>query len=415
MNEEIMLSHLSKYLLIPTATIAMLLGLQNVARGAYLTLWDNGSSENRVDIFFLGDGYTAADVDTTYVSHIDAMLQHLFNEGENPYPRYKNFFNVHSVDVISNESGADIPPEGIFRDTALDASYYFDGEIDRLLYINEVKANQVLVDNLPNISLAEIRLVTVNDTRYGGGGGFYAVYAGGNSDATEVALHELGHSFNGLADEYGGSSEPYMGTEPFEINVTQSPTGDKWSHWLGYEQPGIGIIGAYEGARYYDTGLYRPSENSKMRSLGRPFDAVSREKIILDIYNLVNPLDSWLDNTTPLFNPDKLWVDLIDPNVIDINWFVNGTLVSEAEDEWFRLTDYGFGSGIYEVTARAFDSTDWVRINRDVLEQSVSWTVQVEVPDEVAVPEPRTLLGLVGASILTLMGYPRQSSKSRKL
>ncbi len=396
-----MFSRLSKYLLMPATTIAMLVGIQKVAQGAYLTLWDNGPSENRVDISFLGDGYTAADITTTYGSHIDSMLNHLFNEGENPYPRYQNFFNVHRVDVISNESGADIPPEDIFRDTALDASYYIAG-IERLLYINEAKANQVLIDNLPDISLAEIRLVTVNDTKYGGGGGYYAVYAGGNSSATEIALHELGHSFNGLADEYGGTPGPYTGSEPSEVNVTKSPTGDKWSHWLGYEQPGIGVIGAYEGARYYDTGLYRPSFDSKMRSLGRPFDAVSREKIILDIYNLVDPLDSWLDNTTTLINPDNLWVDLIDPNVIDINWFVNDILVTGAEDEWFRPKDYGFGSGIYEVTARAFDSTDWVRINRDALEQSITWTVKVEVP------EPGTLVGLLTVSILALIGSARR-------
>jgi hypothetical protein len=95
-------------------------------------------------------------------------------------------------------------------------------------------------------------------------------------------------------------------------------------------------------------------------------------------------------------------VDLIDPNVIDINWFVNDILVTGAEDEWFRPKDYGFGSGIYEVTARAFDSTDWVRINRDALEQSITWTVKVEVP------EPGTLVGLLTVSILALIGSARR-------
>lgn len=400
----------SKYLRLSAATISMVLGVPTVAQGADLKLWDNGPSSNRVDIVFLGDGYTAADINTTYNSDINSMLNWMFSGNENPYPRYKNFFNVHRLDIISQERGADIPPKGIFRNTALDASYYFDGVTERLLYINEAKAKQALVDNLPAPSLAEIRLVTVNDTLYGGGGGNFSVYAGGNKNATEIALHELGHSFNGLADEYDYSNlKIYTGAEPAAINITKSPTGNKWSQWLGYDQPGIGVIGAYEGAGYYQKGLFRPSVNSKMRSLGQPFDAVSREKIILDIYGLVNPLDSWLDNTTTLFNPEKLWVKSIDPSVINVNWYVNDVLVAGAENQWFDLANYGFDSGVYKVTAKAFDSTDWVRVNRDLLEQTITWNVQVSIPKRV--PEPGTLLGLLNLSIFALVSCARKSQE----
>lgn len=421
-----MLQILFRYIKLPAATISMVLAMATIAQGAYLKLWDNGPSSNRVDLVFLGDGYTAEDIDTTYNSHIYLILNRMFFGNENPYPRYKNFFNVHRLDIISQERGADIPPKGIFRDTALDATYYFDGVTERLLYINEAKAYQAVVDNLPDLSLAEIRLLTVNETKYGGSGGYFAVYAGGNNYAPELALHELGHSFNGLADEYYYSNSGiYNGAEPAEINITKSPTGDKWLHWLGYVQPGIGVIGTYEGAGYYEKGLFRPSLNSKMRSLGQPFDAVAREKIILDIYNLVDPLDSWLDNTVSLYNPEKLWVNAIDPSVININWYVNGVLVAGAENEWFNLLDYGFGSGIYQVTAKAFDPTDWVRSNRNLLEQTVTWNVEVFVPEanilnkdffvpknkEVSVPEPGTLLGLLSMSILALVSC---SGKRRK-
>ncbi|MGA9383317.1 MAG: M64 family metallopeptidase, partial [Phormidium sp.] len=113
-----MLQILSKYLGLPAATMSMLLGMATVAQGAYLKLWDNGPSSNRVDIVFLGDGYTAADINTTYNSHINSMLNWMFLGNENPYPRYKNFFNVYRLDIISQERGADIPPKGIFRNTA---------------------------------------------------------------------------------------------------------------------------------------------------------------------------------------------------------------------------------------------------------------------------------------------------------
>ncbi|MFB2835236.1 M64 family metallopeptidase [Floridanema evergladense] len=406
-----MLRFVLKYLKLSAVTVSVVLGIPTIAQGAYLKLWDNGPSSNRVDIVFLGDGYTAADINTSYNADINSMLNWMFFSNENPYPRYKNFFNVYRVDTISQERGADVPPQGIFRNTELDASYYFDGVTERLLYVNETKAYQAITNNLPDPSLAEVRLVTVNDTRYGGGGGNFSVYAGGNSNATEIALHELGHSFNKLADEYDyDDSAIYTGAEPAAINITKSPTGDKWSQWLGYVQPGIGVIGAYEGAGFYEKGLFRPSLNSKMRSLGQPFDAVSREKIILDIYDLVDPLDSWLDNSNILLNPEQLWIKPIDPSVINVNWYVNDILIPGAINQWFDLANYGFDPGFYKITAKAFDPTDWVRVNRNRLEQTITWNVEVSVRKRVS--EPGTLLGLLTICIFALVSCERKGNLS---
>jgi hypothetical protein len=365
----------------------------STARGQYTTVINNGPNSNRVNAVFLGDGYTAGQIDTIYPSHIAAMTDHMFSPppgdlSRDPFPRYRNYFNVHRVNVISNESGADVAPLNIFRDTALDARYYFNGATERLLYVDEGKAQAAMNSALAGADFTPaMRLITVNDTRYGGAGGQFAVYAGGNPNAPEVALHELGHSFSGLADEYGGFQLPYGGAEPQQINVTKDPTGLKWSQWLGYDQPGIGVIGAYEGGRNYDFGLYRPSQNSKMRSLGEPFDAIAREKIILDIYSIVDPLDDFLDNTLPVLDPPELWVDPIDDNVIDVDWFVNGSLVAHDAGHTFDLVDHGFGPGLYTVEARAFDPTGfdplngWVRRNQDLLEERVSWTVTQTVPE----------------------------------
>ena len=367
--------------------------------GAQLTTFlNNGPSSNRVDIVFLGDGYAAGE-GATYQAHIDAMMHHMFNEGEDPYPRYNKFFNGHRVDLVSAQSGADDPSVGHYVNTALDASYRWDGVTQRLLYVNESKANAALNAALAGRGFsAEMRPVTVNATQYGGGGGRYAVYAGGNSSAPEVALHELGHSFDGLADEYqyfNGST--YTGAEPGNVDLTKDPTGTKWSRWLGYNQPGIGVIGAYEGAGYNDHGLYRPSDNSKMRSLNRPFDAIAREKIILDIYSLVDPLDSWTDNSGLLVNPSLLAVDTIDPDVIDLQWFVDGALVPTATGESFDLRGLGLTPGLHSVMAHAYDPTDWVRMDLDKLQENVSWRVQIA-----PVPEPSMLaaLGFGGLALL---------------
>ena len=232
---------------------ALLCALAGVADAAYTTLVNHGPSANRVDVVFLGDGYTAGDIaNGDYADDVQQYVNYMFANTLNsdPFYRYRNFFNVHAINVVSNQSGADVPPLGVFRDTALDAKYYGDGTTERLLTVSTSKANAARNTGLAGAGFtAEMQSVTVNDTRYGGSGGSYAVCAGGNSSAREVALHEVAHSFSGLADEYGGSTTTYAGSEPTEINVTKNASGAKWSQWLGYNQPGVGVIGAYQGAR----------------------------------------------------------------------------------------------------------------------------------------------------------------------
>jgi len=363
--------------------VFLLLLFTQSAFSDYVTVIDNGPSSNRVDIVILGDGYTQDQIAFAYTQHVDAFIKHLFDEGEDPYPRYRKFFNIHRVDLVSNESGSDVPPEGIFRNTALDSSYYFDKVNQYSLYVNTVKANEILNRTFQNSSFQpEVKLVTVNSTRAGGGGGSFAVFAGGYSIGPEVALHEMGHAFNRLADEYGGNTGWYAGSEPDDVNVTTFKSGLKWAEWLGYNQPGVGVIGTYEGASYYDHGIYSPSEKSKMRYLGQPFNAVCREKIIQDIYDRIRPLDGWMDNAKSLQNPQSIWVKTSDPNVIALEWQVNGVVIPEAKGEQFVLGDVGFAPGTYQIRVRAYDPTDWVRRGREKLEQTVAWTV--ELTDAVA-------------------------------
>lgn len=375
------------------------------------TVVNSGASSNRVDMIFVGDGYRAAEIETTYVSHIQSTLNHFFNSPlGSPLGRYRNFFNVHRVNVVSNESGADKPPLGIFVDTALDASYWTGGT-ERCLYFNTTKANQAITTSLAGtgIDLNDGMLLgTVNDSKYGGCGGQWGVYAGANSAANEIAIHEIGHSFANLADEYFYDGTTYSGGEPSAWNLTKSPSTGKWNRWVGYNDPDtdIGPIGYYEGGGYNDFGLFRPSANSKMRALNRPFDAISREKFINDIYDEVNPLDAWMDNSATLFNPTQLWVDTVDPSVIEVEWFLDGLSLG-IFGETLNLNALGLANGNYVLRALACDSIldhafsgdslDWWRLDGTALRQNVSWNLTV------AIPEPASGGPAMACAVLALL------------
>lgn len=84
------------------------------------TIVGNGPSTHRVDIVVMGDGYTASEL-AKYRSDVQAFVDALF--AVEPFKEYRSYFNVHRVDVTSNQSGADIPEENVFRDTKLGALY----------------------------------------------------------------------------------------------------------------------------------------------------------------------------------------------------------------------------------------------------------------------------------------------------
>ena len=372
---------------ITALSVAIFLTAASFARpcaGEWSTLIDNGPPANRVDVVFVGDGYTQANLDAgLYTAHVQNYVDYMFGATgylADPFPRYHKFFNVYEVEVVSNEAGADHPAQGIFRDTALDAKYDTSG-IARLLSIDTSVANTIVNQNLADSGItADIRLATVNDSTYGGSGGSWAVFAGANNEARDIALHELSHAFSGTADEYATNSGPFLGPEPQAVNATKDPTGQKWSRWLGFEDPRASYldVGVFEGAAEYATGIYRPTLDSKMRTLGRPFNALVREKSILDVYQRVNPIDDWLDNSGTL-QTGELWVDVVDPAVIFVDWYVDDQLVAPEHGEMFDLAEFAGTAGTYSVRAHAYDEAvrhvgdgsllDLVRTDLDALQQ----------------------------------------------
>lgn len=236
-----------------------------------------GDAADRFDLVFVGDGYTTDDL-TTYSNNVASKWAEL--SAVEPFASYKDYFNVWQVNVISPQSGVDNDPtKGLDKITALDMGFWCQGRdanTERLLCVNETKAKQFAA----LAPQADQVIALGNTTKYGGAGGSVATAAGSNAQAGQIAIHELGHSIGGLADEYDYPYANYTGLEPKEVNVTKDPTGAKWGDYLGLPSPDGGVIGPVEGARYYKTGLYRPTQNSLMRTLGKEFNSIGRDAMI---------------------------------------------------------------------------------------------------------------------------------------
>ena len=349
---------------------------------AYAAQTITGASSNRVDIWFVADGYTADQADQI-ADDVAAQMRYLTTDSlADPFGRYASYFNVHVVTSVSAEEGADRPDDGVFVDTAFDASYSWGGGPARLLYFDTFKADTAIDQVRPTGIDIDMRLGVVNSAIYGGGGGSYAVYSAGVASAGDLALHEIGHSFANLADEYFTPGAAYTGGERPEPNVTIDPTGARWAEWIGFDDGILGPIGAYEGGYYAETGVYRPTVDSKMRSLGRPFDAIAKEAFVLAFYDEVDPLDAWAfrdeaDLGLTLTDEYGFFVDAIDESLIQQEWSVDGVLVAGETGTELSIGRLGLSAGRYTLSVRAYDDTDLVRGDRSSLEQTVSWVLDL--------------------------------------
>jgi hypothetical protein len=358
-------------------------------RGTSETIWGTGPSSNRIDIAMVGDGYTAGELGQ-YATQAQQVANALF--AEEPFTSYGGLFLVHRVDVVSNESGVDNDPtNGIDRDTAMDMAFWCN-DIERLLCINVSKA----VGFAGAAPGHEQILALANSTMYGGAGyssSNLGTVSGGNGSAFEVAIHELGHSFGDLADEYtygGGTNYPYG--EPSAANVSiltaaeMAASGTKWADWLGFNDPQWdGLVDTFEGAAYYTNGIYRPTDNSKMRALGRPFNPPSVEAFILEMYAIVDPLDAWTPTGSMLDGSEVVLAQPVEPggHSLSITWLLDGATIDGQTDPTIDLSALSIPSGLHTLAVVVVDQTPWVRdeVARSALmTRSLSWQVEVSLP-----------------------------------
>ncbi len=202
-----------------------------------------GDPHDKVDFVFVAEGYTAEDKDK-FKADVDRMAAFLFTV--EPYKSLKERFNIRAVFRPSPERGMDEPRQRIYKKTVLNASFNaFD--LDRYMLIEDDHRMHEIAGQVPYDAI----IVLVNSKRYGGGSICldYCVTTVDHPRSPEVFVHELGHSFAYLADEYYQSEVSYndfypKGIEPLEPNITAllDPANVKWKDLLA---PGIGVPTEY--------------------------------------------------------------------------------------------------------------------------------------------------------------------------
>jgi hypothetical protein len=352
----------------------------------------HGPPANRLNYVIVGDGYSESQLQPggTLDQHLEAMLMKRFSDpvGQ-PFRRYRKFINICVLRIPSSP----ICGSSEFGCCGNDSS--------RLANCDNQAVNNAINDSIPESFEVDWRAVVLNGSSWWNSGGTLMMWSGGNADAGGAALHEGGHGHNFLSDEYGNcelgrvSSQSNYGVN---VSLTDQTSGDKWDGWLGYNhQPGTGIQG-FEGCDGGQT--WRPSENSMMNSLfgddpDTSFNPVSREKIVMDIWRVVmTPYDSVEPPAGAVTNPAALTVNVIDPEVINVDWSVDGNVVAVDGGPSYAVAGANLTPGTHTVTARAYDNAgeDLVRqvpgttFNRQYWgagamghsDKTVTWTVTIQ-------------------------------------
>lgn len=233
-----------------------------------------GSPDKNIDIAIIAEGYKKKEM-RKFRKDAENLMRDFFST--EPFSMYKNKFNVRLIYSYSIDSGTDIPGEGIWKKTAVNSRFYTFG-IERYLTSSDYWRISEIAACVPYDQI----MILVNSEKYGGGGIFnaYSMTSSNNPSSPGVLIHEFGHSFAGLGDEYYTSDVAYEGFynpdyEPWEANLTSlKDFGKKWEDMI---QPGVPVptpvenkytdtIGVFEGGGYVAKGIFRPQINCRMKT-----------------------------------------------------------------------------------------------------------------------------------------------------
>lgn len=251
-------------------------------------IYGTGDPALSVDLAFIAEGYRADEMEKfrNDVKKLSGVLV-----AEPPFNEYRDLINIWAVEAVSEDSGTDVPGERIYVNTVLNSSFYTFGT-DRYLTTTDIKAVNDFASIVPHDNI----IVLINSNRYGGGGvyNYYSGTTSGHQLSPVVFIHEFGHGFAGLADEYYTSDVAYndfypISVEPWEPNITTLVSFEsKWKNLISNETPMPtpavekykNTVGLFEGAGYSARGIFRAETDCRMKSNGpRGYCTVCREAV----------------------------------------------------------------------------------------------------------------------------------------
>lgn len=275
----------------PDDELVAIRGLETIA---HKYIHKGGDPKEAIDIAFLAEGYREEEMDT-FFSKAKIIAEEILSY--EPFASNKEKFNVVAVMTPSKESGVSIPLKNQWKDTAFE-SHFSTFYSSRYLTTPRVWKLHRALEGIPY----EHILVLVNTPEYGGGGihNCYQIATSDHKLTLPVAVHEFGHSFGGLADEYFYNEEEDdtypLDIEPWQENITTLVDFD--SKWKDLLTPGVQIptpwidnggkredrmknaenedinkevvVGVFEGGGYKSKGVYRPVETCRMRDNHNP-------------------------------------------------------------------------------------------------------------------------------------------------
>jgi hypothetical protein len=379
-----------------------------------------GNPANRVDLLVLGDGYTSAQ-QARFAADAASLRTAMF--AVTPYKEYASFVNWTAGFVASSQSGADHPPyaagctttsccadaaarqdpsAGRFVSTAFDGRFC-TSQIHRLLTVNASKLYAAAA-SWPNWDKI---VVVVNDTVYGGSGGSTPVTSM-SPEAAQVVMHEYGHSFTLLADEYTTPypgfpycSDYYAGYPRCEANVTDRTTQVKWASWYTAGNPiptppGRSGVGLFQGARYLTSGMYRPVDQCLMRTRGRPFCPVCRQEYVRKLYaggfgvpaagiDTIEPGTEFPATTSPVdytVNTQKVFGATLlapTPNTLTAQWYLDGNPIAGANGASYTFRQTAASPATRTLQLRVTDQSPYVASTMagNLMVSTRTWTVRV--------------------------------------
>ena len=234
----------------------------------------NGPVSDKVDILFLAEGYTAGEMDK-FLEDARRSAGYIFSE--EPFSSSREQFNLRAVKSVSRDSGTDIPGQGVWKNTVLNSSFFTFG-VERYMTTMDYKTVCDVAASAPYDQI----YILVNTEKYGGGGIYnhYSISAADNLQSRAVVIHEFGHAFGGLADEYYNSAVAYsdyfpLDVEPWNPNLTTLVDfPSKWEHMLAEDTPVptpaedayADVPGVYEGGGYVAKGVFRPMIDCRMHT-----------------------------------------------------------------------------------------------------------------------------------------------------